>query len=127
MHQKLKSKRHIRNSPKSITQIRIQEIKAQKINLSNCPMVRQLYRTCSPELLADNLCSTKAYAVLTDDDKRRIYDQYGEEGLNQQNGGGGGFHNPFDIFQQFFGGGGNGNTCTLFDPFFPSLYSHSML
>ncbi|KAH8557015.1 hypothetical protein BGW37DRAFT_475182 [Umbelopsis sp. PMI_123] len=49
-----------------------------------------------------------AYAVLTDDDKRRIYDQYGEEGLNQQNGGGGGgFHNPFDIFHQFFGGGGN--------------------
>jgi hypothetical protein len=49
-----------------------------------------------------------AYAVLTDDDKRRIYDQYGEEGLKQQNGGGGGFHNPFDVFHQFFGGGGHG-------------------
>ncbi|KAJ3316290.1 DnaJ (Hsp40), sub A, member 4 [Blyttiomyces sp. JEL0837] len=46
----------------------------------------------------------QAYEVLIDDEKRRIYDQHGEEGLkgnNQQ------FHNPFDIFQQFgFGGGG---------------------
>jgi DnaJ-class molecular chaperone len=55
------------------------------------------------------MTSLSAYAVLADDEKRRIYDQYGEEGLKQQNGGGGGFHNPFDIFQQFFGGGGQGN------------------
>ncbi|TPX35334.1 hypothetical protein SmJEL517_g02244 [Synchytrium microbalum] len=48
----------------------------------------------------------QAYEVLTDDEKRRIYDQYGEEGLKQQ-GGGQHFHNPFDIFSQFgFGGGG---------------------
>ncbi|KAI9335889.1 hypothetical protein BDR26DRAFT_516089 [Obelidium mucronatum] len=48
-----------------------------------------------------------AYEVLSDDEKRRIYDQYGEEGLsgNNQNN----FHNPFDIFSQFgFGGGGGG-------------------
>jgi DnaJ-related protein SCJ1 len=44
---------------------------------------------------------------LSDEEKRRIYDQYGEEGLKQQ-GGGGGFHNPFDVFSQFFGGGGGG-------------------
>ena len=44
----------------------------------------------------------QAYEVLSDDDKLRIYDKYGEEGLkggNQQ------FHNPFDIFSQFGGGG----------------------
>ncbi|RUP46320.1 hypothetical protein BC936DRAFT_147091 [Jimgerdemannia flammicorona] len=49
----------------------------------------------------------EAYEVLADDDKRRIYDQYGEDGLKQQGGGGQQFHNPFDIFGQFFGGGGH--------------------
>lgn len=40
-----------------------------------------------------------AYEVLGDEEKRRIYDQYGEDGLKhngQQN-----FHNPFDIFSAF--------------------------
>jgi DnaJ-related protein SCJ1 len=50
-----------------------------------------------------------AYEVLMDDDKRKIYDTYGEEGLKQHaNGGGGGgyeFHDPFDIFAQFAGFG----------------------
>ncbi|KAI8853237.1 hypothetical protein BC829DRAFT_383160 [Chytridium lagenaria] len=39
----------------------------------------------------------QAYEVLSDDEKRRIYDQYGEEGLQGNNQK---FHNPFDIFQQ---------------------------
>jgi len=48
-----------------------------------------------------------AYEVLTDDEKRRIYDQYGEEGL--KDGGRQQFRNPFDIFSNFgFGGGGGG-------------------
>ncbi|KAJ3189922.1 DnaJ- protein scj1 [Gaertneriomyces sp. JEL0708] len=49
----------------------------------------------------------QAYEVLTDDEKRQVYDKYGEEGLQ---GGGQQFHNPFDIFAQFagFGGGGFG-------------------
>jgi DnaJ-related protein SCJ1 len=50
-----------------------------------------------------------ANEVLSDPDKRKIYDQYGEEGLKQNAGGGGG--NPFNPFEMFFGqrqGGGGG-------------------
>ena len=47
----------------------------------------------------------EAYQVLSDKEKRQLYDQYGFEGLNQS-----GFNaeniNPFDIFNQFFGGNG---------------------
>ncbi|XP_026434962.1 dnaJ protein ERDJ3B-like [Papaver somniferum] len=50
-----------------------------------------------------------AYEVLSDRDKRNIYDRYGEEGLKQhaaQGGGGrGGGMNMQDIFSSFFGGG----------------------
>ncbi|AQK84387.1 dnaJ protein ERDJ3B [Zea mays] len=51
-----------------------------------------------------------AYEVLTDQEKRKIYDQYGEEGLKQfqGGGGGGGGMNIQDIFRNFFGGGGGG-------------------
>lgn len=43
-----------------------------------------------------------AYEILSDSQKRQVYDQYGEEGL--ENGGGGGM-NAEDLFAQFFGGG----------------------
>jgi len=42
-----------------------------------------------------------AYEILSDAQKREIYNQYGEEGLNDN---GGGF-SAEDIFSQFFGGG----------------------
>jgi len=45
---------------------------------------------------------TEAYAVLSDHDKRQMYDQYGKKGLEE--GGMGGF-DMNDIFSQFFGGG----------------------
>jgi DnaJ family protein A protein 2 len=49
-----------------------------------------------------------AYQVLSDDDKRARYDQFGDEGFAENDGGGHGFHgvDPHAIFEQFFGGGG---------------------
>ncbi|KAL5983596.1 DnaJ protein erdj3b [Asimina triloba] len=49
-----------------------------------------------------------AYEVLSDREKRNIYDRYGEEGLKQHAAGGGrgGGMNIQDIFSTFFGGGG---------------------
>lgn len=49
-------------------------------------------------------CLRVAYDVLSDEEKKAKYDRYGEEGLSANGGGGG--HDPFDIFSQFFGGGG---------------------
>jgi len=46
---------------------------------------------------------SKAYEVLSDPQKRQLYDQYGEEGLEQGGMGGGGMAAE-DLFAQFFGG-----------------------
>ena len=53
-----------------------------------------------------------AYDALSTPETRRIYDQYGHEGLAQHRqreaaGGRGGQHDPFDIFSRFFGGSGH--------------------
>ncbi|MFT5645455.1 MAG: molecular chaperone DnaJ [Aureispira sp.] len=56
--------------------------------------------------------AAEAYEVLSDEQKRARYDQYGHAGMSNQAGGGGqhgGFGNMDDIFSQFsdiFGGGG---------------------
>nr|XP_043609803.1 dnaJ protein ERDJ3B [Erigeron canadensis] len=49
-----------------------------------------------------------AYEVLSNSEKRSIYDRYGEDGLKQHaaGGGGGGGMDINDIFKSFFGGGG---------------------
>lgn len=50
---------------------------------------------------------TEAYTVLSDENKRRTYDQFGEEGVNQGFGahGGMGGMSAEEIFSQMFGGG----------------------
>lgn len=47
---------------------------------------------------------SRAYEILQDPQKRQLYDQYGEEGLEQSGAAGG--MNPEDLFAQWFGGGG---------------------
>ncbi|OMO77018.1 hypothetical protein COLO4_25394 [Corchorus olitorius] len=47
----------------------------------------------------------QAYEVLSDPEKRQVYDEYGEDALKEGMGGGAGAHDPFDIFSSFFGPG----------------------
>ena len=47
-----------------------------------------------------------AYEVLSDKEKRELYDKYGEDGLKEGGGMGGG--DPFDLFSMFGGGGRRG-------------------
>lgn len=50
----------------------------------------------------------EAYEILSDDEKRALYDRYGKEGLRGASGGFGGFsdfEDLNDIFSSFFGGG----------------------
>lgn len=49
----------------------------------------------------------EAYEALSDGDKRAAYDRYGHAAFSGMGGsrGGGGFHDPMDIFSQIFGGG----------------------
>ncbi|XP_021737105.1 chaperone protein dnaJ A7A, chloroplastic-like isoform X1 [Chenopodium quinoa] len=51
---------------------------------------------------------SNAYEVLSDDEKRSIYDRYGEAGLKGAASGPGDFSNPFDLFESIFDLGGMG-------------------
>ena len=64
-------------------------------------------RQLDAQMAISHLCCA-AYEVLSDEKKRKIYDRYGEEGLKQHEGAGGGGGRGNDIFNQFFGGGFGG-------------------
>ncbi|KAJ9643261.1 uncharacterized protein PV06_05473 [Exophiala oligosperma] len=80
--------------------------------------LKKAYRTLSKKYHPDKASGDEkkflevadAYETLSDATTRKIYDQYGHEGLeNHKRGGGAGgqHHDPFDLFSRFFGGGGH--------------------
>ncbi|ULU03704.1 hypothetical protein L3Y34_016885 [Caenorhabditis briggsae] len=85
---------------------------------ANANQIKKAYRKQAKELHPDRnpddeMANEKfqdlsaAYEVLSDKEKRAMYDRHGEEGVAKMGGGGGGGHDPFSsFFGDFFGGGG---------------------
>lgn len=83
--------------------------------------IKKAYRTLSKKYHPDKnpndksahdkfVAVAEAYECLADEEQRRIYDQYGHEGIEQHKRGGGRpgqHHDPFDLFSRFFGGSGH--------------------
>ncbi|CAM8899857.1 unnamed protein product [Rhodiola kirilowii] len=74
---------------------------------------RKLARSCHPDVNKEPGAEQKfkelsnAYEVLSDDEKRPLYDKYGEAGVKGAGMGGmGDFSNPFDLFESLFEGMG---------------------
>jgi DnaJ-class molecular chaperone len=58
---------------------------------------------------------SRCYQVLSDPQKRKVYDTYGAEAVEQE-GCGSGFMDPSSVFEQFFGGGAPGGGGGFFMP-----------
>eukprot|EP01018_Ginkgo_biloba_P030481 Gb_00502 [translate_table: standard] len=78
---------------------------------------RKLARQYHPDVNKEPAAEKKfkeisnAYEVLSDDEKRPLYDKYGEAGVKGVTPGAADFSNPFDLFESLFEGmGGMGGT-----------------
>ncbi len=62
----------------------------------------------------------EAYEIISNPDKRAAYDRYGHQAFSQGGGmgGGGGVHDPFDVFREVFGSGGRGGGGGIFESIF---------
>ncbi|CAG8136395.1 unnamed protein product [Penicillium salamii] len=82
--------------------------------------IKRAYRTLSKKYHPDKnpgddnarekfVTIADAYEVLSTSKLRKVYDQYGHDGVEQHRKGetAGGSHDPFDLFSRFFGGGGH--------------------
>ncbi|PYH45828.1 putative DnaJ domain protein [Aspergillus saccharolyticus JOP 1030-1] len=85
--------------------------------------IKRAYRTLSKKFHPDKnpgddtarekfVLIAEAYDILSTPTTRKIYDQYGHEGIEQHRqggaaGGGRRQNDPFDLFSRFFGGGGH--------------------
>ncbi|KAF2147310.1 uncharacterized protein K452DRAFT_293755 [Aplosporella prunicola CBS 121167] len=83
--------------------------------------IKKAYRTLSKKFHPDKnpddkdaserfVAVAEAYDALIDPETRKIYDQYGHDGLAKHKQGGGHpghHHDPFDLFSRFFGGSGH--------------------
>ena len=86
------------------------DISTRDTKTSNiCNIGRNLYRT-----------KDSSAQVLSNPEKRKLYDQAGEQGIKEGGSGGGGGMNPMDIFDMFFGGGGG-------DPFGRGRYKSNIV
>ena len=89
----------------------INKIEAQK----NPTMIKKSYRRRALQTHPDKTNGDRrafdkvaeAYEVLSDDEKRQVYDRYGKKGLHGA-GPGHGFPTAEDLFRSFFGGNGAG-------------------
>lgn len=89
---------------------------------------RSLAKKWHPDRNPDNKAAAEekfkevaeAYAVLSDEEKRKRYDQFGHAGVSNMGGGGPDFHGVSveDILNQFFGGRGGGFSGSIFEDLF---------
>ena len=84
-------------------------IKTRTLHISLRPIHTLTFTSGDDSAHEKFVAVAEAYEVLIDEESRRIYDQYGHEGIKQHKQGGSPrqHHDPFDLFSRFFGGSGH--------------------